>query len=142
MLHKITSDQRRKCTPCVWRDKELTTISRCTRAKCIYDKEVKPMNNNCMINGTSYELILSTSKQYPKLNNVDSYCDTTYKQIIVRQPSDLNITEVNKWWLSDRLNPIVKREFIKASEYEGKHKHGYMYKIGRQNGKPPRICNA
>lgn len=79
------------------------------------------MNNKCMINGTSYELILSTSKQCPKLNNADGYCDTKNKQIIVRQPTDLNITEVNKWWLSDRLNPIARREFIKASEYESKH---------------------
>ena len=41
MLHKITPEQRKLCTPCVWRDKELTTISRCTRAKCIYDIEKK-----------------------------------------------------------------------------------------------------
>ena len=97
------------------------------------------MDNKCMINGTSYELILSTAEQYPKLNDTDGYCDTDSKQIIVRQPKDLNIAECYKWWLSDRLNPIARREFIKASEYE----QGKKLVSARQSGKKsgiPNIC--
>ena len=70
------------------------------------------------IHEVTYTLILSNENQNKKLKKLDGYCDTSKKQIVIRNPNGVITPDCQKWHLNRLVYPVVKREFDLALQYE------------------------
>lgn len=70
------------------------------------------------VHHVTYDLILATDKQNKKLKKLDGYCDTSKKQIVIRNPNGVITPDCQKWHLNRLVYPVVKREFDLALQYE------------------------
>ena len=73
--------------------------------------------DSIQILGVTYKLIFSTADKYPLLNDMDGYCDTSTKTIVIDDCTDVDKAN-SKGDLSRYIRQVVRHECIHAALFE------------------------